>query len=1829
MPQEGAAERFKTALGTLYTAAGQPPHPSLVERAKPVSLSTTSLSNWFRGTAVPQSGASFTRLIQLLNSLAAKKQAEGLPAACRYRPMSLDRWASLRTQAWDERHLSGRVSEGEARTAEEDVPDNGRATPEAERTIIPRMFRRLGFAAQADAGGDLSADHAPVGFTGRAWLTEKFDNFLGDHSRGYFVLEASAGVGKTAFAAWLSHHRDYAAHFTSLSGCREVVNAVQGIGGQLIRKWGLQEYTVGGQLPTNPGAEWLEAVMEAAAGRSAAEGHPLVIVVDGLDEAQPDASGQPLGLPPELPEGVYVLATLRSGTECAWLRHPYTVCQLTPGDRSNLHDMQRHLERVCAGDSFAALLASADVATEDFIAVLLDRCAGVWIYLRYVLEEVRAGLRPVNAVDQLPGDLWGYYSDNVSRLPRSQEEWEDFYLPLLTTLGVTNEPVTPEALTELAGLTAVSRIRRLLALEWRPFCEATRAGRNVAYSIYHQSLRDYLCGRSPLAPNGSPEFASHRRDDLALGAHTAHTRIADRYLTAWGGLDEGLPALLTDAKPGALDTGYGLRNVPVHLEASHRAEHLHKLLACCHHRAADGMRVNTWYTALNRAGELSHFLAHVARARQTAEHADATKARTACGNQSMGLELRYALMASSLASLAMNTPPEVIGALTTHGVWTFEQSISHIQRRPHGVERVAAMRLLAQHVQGAARQKALREAAINLVEIRNRRELLGELAELLPQLDGDTYVDAVITVIDAVAGQTPAEGTWSPLPQIDEQILNCVLPTLASPGAGAQQAVLLAELTRPGRLRALLQAVLSCGDSDRRDGLLVMLAPLLDHASLAATLAAVREQPSVRARAEILSILVPRLPHPLPRGTWELIEAEVHSLCEGGSGTVIDRVAFLGWLSFLIPAESRHEALDAVMSGPLDTTHARIAAWLDRALPSAEREAYLGRLLDRLAQQSNQTIQRDVLGCLPPLFEQTLRDRVLAIAANLGGRDAARLLLRFGTGTPVDQDWSMLDRTVSVVLELRHEGELRSTLKELIWSVPPRQRRLVARAALEYEDTGLRTEIAADMASVVLPEVDLPLLLAFAERDNGHPVPTGTVAFRRRAGASRTGSRAASDYRQGRLLSALICRLPPPLLPRVVAATARIEQEDHRADVLVEVAARIPADGLHLLLEATCELRTGLTQARLFRTLGERATALGDFDVLGELLAELREREDITVATVLSDLWPVLPPPLFVGALTPARQIQDGGLRATTLLRCLPHATKNIRDDCFHTIKHAIDSLEDAGTRAGALAELLPFAPAAAKAALQRTALACVSDVQNAQSRTAALKGLLPNLSEGQLAPAAALARTTLDAEQRARGLAAVATRYVGAELAVDVAQEATAALSEIIDDRRRIETAADLIAGLPEASAAGILEVVQRIHDEGECLGALASLSAHVPGSLTTEVLRGARLTEDEQLKRTVLTGLISHLPDDLLTEAEEIAQSIADPSERARSLVALAPRLHDERHTAALETAVDAATSIQDERVRADTLTSFPSELPGDLTARILEKAATQRSEWHRASILADMARHLSGGPLLEAFRAARDIKEQWCRARALAGVIPQLPADRLPTALGAVHTIQDAGSRAYVWSRCLPVLSGAARQQAVAQSVAGVDSIGDNWFRLQVLLDLLPQLGEPDHGRLFEVALRSVRSLPTHDERARMFAALSRRTTGARQQLLLAQAMKSVYSIESEALRARTLVHMAEPLSPAYTGEMLTALREIKDTRSRAAGLVDIAAELDGLQDGAFEAVIGGLRLSAMIEGFARSDALRLIGVASAYIERTGGEEAVRECVTAIADVTAWWP
>ena len=105
-------------------------------------------------------------------------------------------------------------------------------------------------------------------FTGREELIGRIDQFIAARPRGYMVVQAEAGVGKSSLAAHLVWTRRWLHHFTRLPGGRSPEAARRSLAAQLIARWDLADWAPGGVLPATAGRpDWFDKVLRAAAGR--------------------------------------------------------------------------------------------------------------------------------------------------------------------------------------------------------------------------------------------------------------------------------------------------------------------------------------------------------------------------------------------------------------------------------------------------------------------------------------------------------------------------------------------------------------------------------------------------------------------------------------------------------------------------------------------------------------------------------------------------------------------------------------------------------------------------------------------------------------------------------------------------------------------------------------------------------------------------------------------------------------------------------------------------------------------------------------------------------------------------------------------------------------------------------------------------------------------------------------------------------------------------------------------------------------------------------------------------------------------------------------------------------------------------------------------------------------------------------------------------------------------------------------------------------------------------------------------------------------------------
>ena len=135
------------------------------------------------------------------------------------------------------------------------------------------------------------------------------------------------------------------------------------------------------------------------------------------------------------------------------------------------------------------------VHEDDFVDVLTAKSQGNFMYLVYVLADIRAGKISVDTMDhlnRLPAGLRSYYEQHWATMrAQDQDRFERIYEPVLRILATVREPVKQAKVEEWTQLPP-PRIREVIR-DWRQFLNETpSACGEPLYGFYHTSFQDFL-----------------------------------------------------------------------------------------------------------------------------------------------------------------------------------------------------------------------------------------------------------------------------------------------------------------------------------------------------------------------------------------------------------------------------------------------------------------------------------------------------------------------------------------------------------------------------------------------------------------------------------------------------------------------------------------------------------------------------------------------------------------------------------------------------------------------------------------------------------------------------------------------------------------------------------------------------------------------------------------------------------------------------------------------------------------------------------------------------------------------------------------------------------------------------------------------------------------------------------------------------------------------------------------------------------------------------------------------------------------------------------------
>jgi hypothetical protein len=330
-------------------------------------------------------------------------------------------------------------------------------------------------------------------FTGRLFVFEAIAEFLRKNTKGYFVLEAEPGVGKSAIMAKCAEifQRRCVTHFNSRSdGIIDAKTFLENACTQLIQGFKLN-YP---QLPENAleNGNFLGRLLGEASAK--VRGKKLIFVVDALDEI--DLSLQRSGsnvlyLPEVLPDNVYFIVSKRP----EFLPMPAanrTIFDLMQYDAESLEDVKAYLaKRTEKSKSIQTWINSQNLQREQFVTAVAQKSEKKFIYLRYVLDEIESCTYNDMNLNDLPQGLQEYYQKHWEQMiGREDDPLLELKVNIIYVLSKAHEPVSRRWVAKSVRETDF-KVQQVLK-KWESFLRQQQAGGEIRYSIYHNSFRLFL-----------------------------------------------------------------------------------------------------------------------------------------------------------------------------------------------------------------------------------------------------------------------------------------------------------------------------------------------------------------------------------------------------------------------------------------------------------------------------------------------------------------------------------------------------------------------------------------------------------------------------------------------------------------------------------------------------------------------------------------------------------------------------------------------------------------------------------------------------------------------------------------------------------------------------------------------------------------------------------------------------------------------------------------------------------------------------------------------------------------------------------------------------------------------------------------------------------------------------------------------------------------------------------------------------------------------------------------------------------------------------------------
>ncbi len=1514
---------------------------------------------------------------------------------------------------------------------------NDVALSELIESIVNRVLLRMPPLKYIDPAPVIERTRARH-LVGREWLTAEVDAFLMTEKSGYFVLEAEAGMGKTAFLAHIVERRGYVHLFAEQArGVTGFDLSLESLAAQLLGKDDGYAASVATDLARGDRGP---AVLTELLSRSAREahrhqGHPIVLVLDGLDEAAAPPGENVLALPSVLPEGVFCIASTRPTPIALSVEPPLRWFHIKPTDERNLADVRAYLTAVAENEIGERTLARAGYSVDEFASLLQGKSEGLWIYLRYAVSDLRRQEGRLD-LEALPQGLWHYYARYWQQWRARGERWDDTYLPLLAALAAAKEDLTLDNWFTFAGVRRDPKSERIAAEKWRPFL-TVRKTPTRKYGAYHSTLREFLGGSPGKGTSSTSEQAL--RHELAAASHTAHGRIADLCMSALGvAADPGGPEAFDDA---ILD--YGLRYAAAHLLDAHRYSDLMHLVTS-----------EAWYLAHQRAATTRNYVNDLLMAWELADEACRREIGEGLAADSIGLQIRCAFIRSCINASSEQVPASLLAALVRTKVWTADEALTYASAVPREDQRAEALVALAPSLpeaQGGAIANAGRTISDSFLRA---KVLSAAAARARGPMQTSLQRDTLSEIARTERGYQRRELLQALAPLLPAELMGLALETASSLPPEDHRGSAISTIA-PHLDAALLETALDAALSsfaDGRDEALAALAPILGESLMSRALASVGQVRSPEEQAERLSLLASGM-------SEEQAEEAFVLACGLEEGVFEDLFA-----TFANPGP-RIRAVRAIAPRLARSARTRVASHARRIEDSRFRAEALAALAarfpgaeeGRLASEAVEAIESiaplyawqeavaQIAPGLPDNLSLPLFERAVEIVWDVGpGNLRAELLGALAKHLPRGLVEKLLDR-----LNERGDDRDRAAVVTTLAQHVPQQ---LLEPARHIENSTLRARALTSLApwldspAIVSALADLLLELRVgrglldpieAVAEGATHLPESILEL-----ALETTLAPQYSYSRDKALRALARVLSRDAMYRGVRKVAALEQEREREYALavllpwaddaaleigLDAVRSLEADSRKRVLgtlrrelpphleEEFLSLASSLDTDAWRETISSMAPHLSREGVIDALSRSRMARRDdydtAALAETIAELSRFIPRSLRAAASerarTVARRIERPEHRIRSLRELIPRLESPAREEAARDVVSLVSQIEDEHAAARILREVVVVDPDS----LLEASLEVARNLRDPYARVQALMAVAPSLPQPSrwevLEQAVQQGRTLKVDVQRASALSTAALMFSNPrreELLLD-AMDAAVQLSVYL----RLEILEELLPHLPDGTRQNVaqdaLNAVWELEDDDKSMH-IMKLAPWLDPPLVAEVLTGMSEFRWDYLN-PALEALVPRAEGTQLLQIVSLGRRLESPWERAEVLLSVADRLGPPQEKALLNEVAAAARSASERASPAEIwkVRRWATQLPeAERETLLLEKARNSSKPEHRATLLLDLARDFPSSRdelIVGAVEAAREIDNPDVRGEtfnSLARILPKSYRDEM---------------------------------------------------------------------------------------------------------------------------------------------------------------------------------------------------------------------------------------